>query len=57
LAQAPSFYQRDLDKWEKRFEKANQERHTEKRMIDIKLNGPQPTFGIANRGAREEMRE
>jgi hypothetical protein len=42
----PSFYLEDQHKWKQKFEKSIKDRQLEKKMIDLKLNGAQPTYGI-----------
>jgi hypothetical protein len=45
----PSFYLEDQHKWKQKFEKSTKERQMEKKMIDLQLNGAQPTYGIESK--------
>lgn len=45
----PSFYEDDQQKWMKKFEKSIKDRQIEKKIIELKLNGAQPYYGVESK--------
>ena len=53
----PSFYEDDQQKWMKKFEKSIKDRQIEKKIIELKLNGAQPYYGVESKSKIYHIKE
>jgi hypothetical protein len=46
VTRPPDFYEKDMKNWENRLKKAIEDRQILKEILDKKLNGPNPNYGL-----------